>query len=261
MKAIIVGCGTQGSILARILEDEGVEVTVIDNSSKALSQLEKFKGKKVLGDGMKEQTLVRAGVEGADAFAAVTNSDNINLVAAQIARGIFQVPRVVCRVYDPGRAGVYSELGLDTMNFSVTGAHLLKNYLMNPRISRRETIGDGSAVAIEFELPEYFDGRTVEVLNIDGVFRCSSIIRDLKVIIADPDVELQAGDRVFGVALTDRVHEIFEPIEEAEEDTPESEDSDMLTDSEEELDTQTTGELDLETMEMPVSIEKKTEEK
>jgi trk system potassium uptake protein len=250
MKAIIVGCGTQGSMLAHILENEGVEVTVIDSSSKALSQLENFEGKKVLGDGMKEQTLLRAGIEEADAFAAITNSDNINLVSAQIARGIFQVPRVVCRVYDPGRAGVYSELGLDTVNFSKTGAQLLKNYLMNPQISRRETIGDGSAVTIEFEIPEYFNGRTVDELNISGIFRCSCIIRDLKVIIADFDVELQSGDRIFGVALTDKVHEIFKPIEEEpEEDNPE------------ESDIQTSEEPDLQTMGTPLSIEKETEEK
>jgi trk system potassium uptake protein len=257
MKAIIVGCGIQGSMLAHILEDEGVEVTVIDNSSKALSQLDRFSGKKVLGDGMKEQTLVRAGIEDADAFAAITNSDNINLVAAQIARGIFQVPRVVCRIYDPGRAGVYSELGLDTVNFSKTGAQLLKSYLMNPQISGREPIGDGSAVAIEFEVPEYFDGKTVDDLNIKGIFRCSSIIRDLKVIIADPDVELQTGDRVFGVSLTESVHEIFEPVDEPDE-TTETEDTETTGEqAEEEL----TVEVDLETSEMPISIEKSKEEK
>ena len=129
MKCVILGCGRVGSYLARRLDGEGHEVSVIDLDTSAFNRLgEDFRGEMVPGDGLDEQTLRRAGAEGADCFAAVTNGDNRNLMAAQIAKEIFGVGRVITRVYDPIRAEVYREIGLETICSTVIGAEIIHDY-------------------------------------------------------------------------------------------------------------------------------------
>ncbi len=126
MKIVILGCGRVGSTLATQLDKAGHTVTVIDNSNDAFIRLEPaFRGEKVVGNGIEQQVLKRAGIETADAFAAVTNGDNRNIMASQIAKDIFQVKRVICRIYDPVRQRIYNELGLETICPTVIGAEML----------------------------------------------------------------------------------------------------------------------------------------
>ncbi|MDD4230724.1 MAG: TrkA family potassium uptake protein [Dehalococcoidales bacterium] len=130
MKAVIMGCSRVGARLAEMLSEDGCQVTVLDieaNSFKRLSQ--NFNGTALLGNGLDEATLVRAGIETADAFVAVTQGDNRNIMASQIARHIFKVPRVVCRIYDPLRRDLYSELGLITISSTTVVANMVKNKL------------------------------------------------------------------------------------------------------------------------------------
>ena len=116
MKVIIVGCGRVGSTLARKLDEEGHEVTVIDLNESQFSRLgENFTGKTIKGTGIDEDVLRSAGIEEADAFVAATNGDNRNIMASQIAKEIFKVPHVITRIYDPIRADMYRELGIDTI--------------------------------------------------------------------------------------------------------------------------------------------------
>jgi trk system potassium uptake protein TrkA len=115
VKVVIVGCGRVGGGLARELDAEGHEVVVIDQRVRAFTRLGKdFKGRAELGNGVDETVLRRVGIEDADAFVSVTSGDNRNLMAAQIAKVLFGVPRVITRVYDPKRSEVYRELGLET---------------------------------------------------------------------------------------------------------------------------------------------------
>ena len=126
MKVIIMGCGRVGGRLANTLDSEGYEVTVIDTNARSFRRLrEGFGGTTVLGTGIDEDVLVRAGVEGADVFVATTEGDNRNIMAAQVARRVFQVPTVIARVYDPGRAEVFGKLGLKTYCPTLVGAQLL----------------------------------------------------------------------------------------------------------------------------------------
>src|SRR3990172_6598222 len=111
MKVIIMGCGRVGETVSRLMADDGHAVVVIDYDPNALDRLgPHFKGRKVLGVGFDRDVLIEAGIEQADAFASTSSSDNANIVAAQIARKIFHVPRVVARLYDPHRAEVYRRL-------------------------------------------------------------------------------------------------------------------------------------------------------
>jgi trk system potassium uptake protein TrkA len=116
MKVVILGCGRVGARLAQLMEAEGNEVSIIDSHLSAFDRLpETFKGETVLGTGIDADVLKAAGIEGADSFAAVTNSDNTNIMASQIAKEIFGVPHVLARIYDPGRESLYHELGLETI--------------------------------------------------------------------------------------------------------------------------------------------------
>ncbi len=116
MNVIIMGCGRVGSYLATRLDREGHQVTVIDLTATAFRRLpEEFTGQTVVGTGIDEQVLRMAGIASADAFVAVTQGDNRNIMAAQVAREIFGVRDVIARIYDPIREEVYRGLGLGTI--------------------------------------------------------------------------------------------------------------------------------------------------
>jgi trk system potassium uptake protein TrkA len=131
VKVVIVGCGRVGSTLARDLDAAGHEVTVIDERVAAFNRLgDGYHGNMVVGTGIDESVLRRAGIENADCFASVTNGDNRNIMAAQVAKFVFNVPRVITRIYDPIRADVYRELGLETICPTTIGAALLEEFFL-----------------------------------------------------------------------------------------------------------------------------------
>ena len=125
MKIVILGCGRVGSTLATMLDQAGYEVSIIDFSSEAFQRLSPdFRGETVPGNGVDEEILIRAGIKEADAFVAVTNGDNRNIMASQIAKEIFKVKKVMCRIYDPIREETYRELGLETISPTKVGAQM-----------------------------------------------------------------------------------------------------------------------------------------
>ena len=131
MKVVIAGCGRVGSTLARRLDAEGHEVTVVDERLQAFDRLgDDYKGERVLGTALDEETLRRAGIETADCFASVTNGDNRNIMAAQIAKEMFKVPRVITRLYDPIRASVYREFGMETFCSTIIGSNVIHDYFV-----------------------------------------------------------------------------------------------------------------------------------
>ncbi len=130
MKVVILGCSRVGATLATQLDAAGHTVAIVDNSSDAFQRLKpKFRGEKVVGNGVDEEVLRRAGIESADAFIAVTNGDNRNIMASQIAKEIFAVKKVVCRIYDPLRQQTFNELGLEAICPTTIVSDLLLNAL------------------------------------------------------------------------------------------------------------------------------------
>jgi trk system potassium uptake protein TrkA len=116
MRVVVMGCGRVGARIATILDHNGHSVGVIDTDPRAFRRLPAdFKGDTVIGTGIDEDVLRLAGIEKAKAFVAVTNGDNRNIMAAQVARLMFNVPEVVCRIYDPVREDAYRRLGLTTV--------------------------------------------------------------------------------------------------------------------------------------------------
>jgi trk system potassium uptake protein TrkA len=143
VKILIVGCGRVGTSLARDFDSAGHAVTVIDISALALRRLgEDFSGEMVVGTGLHAAVLRGAGIETADAFASVTNGDNRNIMAAEIAQVIFKVPRVIARIYDPVRAATYRELGLETICSTRIVSSIITDYLVTGDNRARELEAD-----------------------------------------------------------------------------------------------------------------------
>ena len=128
MNIVILGCGRVGALLATQLDNAGHAVTIVDSSSESFQRLDpEYKGDKVTGNGVDEEVLRRAHIQNADAFIAVTNGDNRNIMASQMAKQLFKVNKVLCRIYDPLRESTYRELGLETFCPTLVGANLLFN--------------------------------------------------------------------------------------------------------------------------------------
>lgn len=131
MNIIIMGCGRVGAQLAALLDRDGHKVTVLDVEQYSFRRLpDNFGGTALVGDGTDEAALKEAGIEDADVFVSVTQGDNRNVMAAQIAKHIFNVPKVVCRIYDPLRKDMYSDLGLETMSPTIVGANILRDMIL-----------------------------------------------------------------------------------------------------------------------------------
>ncbi|MCX7911864.1 MAG: TrkA family potassium uptake protein [Dehalococcoidales bacterium] len=127
MKVMIMGCGRVGARLAALLDEDGHEVTVLDIDAYAFHRLpSSFRGTALLANGIDQEALKKAGIEECDVFVAVTQGDNRNVMACQIAKHIFNVPRVVCRIYDPLREEMYRALGLETISPTKIIAQLLR---------------------------------------------------------------------------------------------------------------------------------------
>lgn len=116
MNVVIMGCGRVGARVASLLDQNGHNITVVDTRSASFERLaQDYSGDTVIGTGIDEDILKIAGIEKADAFIAVTNHDNRNLMAAQVAQTIFKVPQVIVRIYDPVREDTYRRMGLTTI--------------------------------------------------------------------------------------------------------------------------------------------------
>jgi trk system potassium uptake protein TrkA len=128
MKIVIMGCGRVGAQIAALLEQGGHEITILDIDTYSFRRLPPdFKGTALLGNGMDEDVLKKAGIEEADVFIAMTQGDNRNVMAAQIAKHIFNVPRVISRIYDPLRQEMYDTLGLEAFSPTTIFAEMVRD--------------------------------------------------------------------------------------------------------------------------------------
>ncbi len=134
-----MGCGRVGARIASILDHNGHDVSVIDTDPRAFRRLAPdFGGQTIIGTGIDEDVLRSAGIEEATAFIAVTNGDNRNIMAAQVARHVFNVPEVICRIYDPVREDTYRRLGLTTVCPTTTISAIILDHV----------IGAGESLAV-----------------------------------------------------------------------------------------------------------------
>ena len=206
MHIVIMGCGRVGSALAFQLVRRQQSVAVVDQDPHAFARLgEDFPGVTVKGVGFDRDTLVEAGIEHADAFAAVSSGDNSNIIAARVARETFNVARVVARIYDPKRAEVYERLGIPTVaTVPWTASRLLKSVLGD--FSAEAWRDPSGAVAMLHLTPEegWVGHRLVDVEAASGS-RVALVTRFGVGQLPRPDTVIQSGDSLHVLAPEDHV--------------------------------------------------------
>lgn len=195
MRILIVGCGRVGSGLAQTLVARGHAVTLIDKDHLAFEKLgDKFKGRTIVGVGFDRDVLLSAGIDHADGLAAVTASDEANVVTTRIAREVFHVPRVVARLYDSRQAEIYSRLGLQTIAPASWGINRIADLLLYSPLEAVFTVGSGDVEIVETEVPYLLVGKTVRDLTIVGEIHVVSITRANKTFLPTSGTIFQAGD-------------------------------------------------------------------
>jgi len=213
MKVLIIGCGRVGSGLAKNLVLHGVEIAVIDSDPAALAALgPAFKGKTFNGLGFDQDTLIAAGIEKCDALAAVTGSDEANLVIARIAKSYFRVPRVSARVYEPQKAKIYRRMGIQTISPVTLGIERMISTLVYSQLQIERIIGAGQVVLVDVDVTTNIIGKTMNDVNIPGEIQVSAITRNGKTFLPDPSVSFQRGDIVHLLCITgskDKVTKAF----------------------------------------------------
>ncbi|MBN1393122.1 MAG: TrkA family potassium uptake protein [Sedimentisphaerales bacterium] len=199
MYVIIVGCGRVGSELAKLLAGEGHNVVVVDKNRASFERLGgTFNGLTVVGNGFDLNLLKKAGIEKADAFCAVTNGDNTNLVSAQVAKKIFNVPKVIARIYDPQRAHIYSSLGLDIISGTILFAAMLRDKIIESRFSSY-LIETKELGVIEIDVKKDLAGKTIQDINLPGELSVTAIRRLEGVFIPDSRTILKDKDTLMAV--------------------------------------------------------------
>jgi trk system potassium uptake protein len=194
MKVIVVGCGRVGAELALSLQHDHL-VTVIDPDPRAFDRLgSSFSGRAVQGEGLDRNALVRAGIQSADALAAVTDSDNVNVIVARVAHEIFHIPHVATRVYNPRRLPIYERLNLQTVASSSWGAHRLEQLLVHPSLQSLVSAGNGEVQIYEVIIPEEWVGRKLADLIPAECAIAVSLIRAGKGLLPYPDMILETED-------------------------------------------------------------------
>jgi len=190
-----MGCGRVGSSLATELEAAGHSVAIIDQSREAFRRLgPDFKGRTISGVGFDRDTLLEAGIETADAFAAVSNGDNSNILAARVARETYGVANVVARIYDPGRAEIYQRLGIPTVATVIWATDQILRRLV-PEGSRSEWRDASGAIQLcEMHPHKGWFGMAITDLEDATSARVAFITRLGEGLIPDSHTVLQEGD-------------------------------------------------------------------
>lgn len=203
MRVVVMGCGRVGTSLADALSRLGHEVAVIDRDPAAFHRLSpEFSGDRVLGMGFDREVLLRAGIERADAFAAVSSGDNSNIISARVARELFGVQKVVARIYDAKRAAVYERLGIPTVATVPWSTDRLLNTLIGDVEATRWRDPTGTVAVAEAALHESWMGHRVTDLEEGTRARVAFLIRFGTGVLPEPKTVIQAGDQVYLAAVS-----------------------------------------------------------
>ncbi|NTW28983.1 MAG: TrkA family potassium uptake protein [Coriobacteriia bacterium] len=208
MHVVIGGYGRVGRILAHELEAQGHTVAVIDRKPDVYEEFDHIKGRRLTGEVFDRDTLIKAGIEKADAFAACTSGDNSNIVAARIARERFNVPLVVARIFDPRRAAIYEKFGIPTVSSVQWSVSRLLTLLLEPKARSDFAFGQGEVLLLEIEVPEELAGKRVVDLELPRVLTVVSVERNGRAaVLADTDA-VETGDRLFIAVVRESIHEL-----------------------------------------------------
>lgn len=207
-----MGCGRVGSTLAHIVEDRGHTVAVVDRKSEAFRRLgSSFQGRRVTGIGFDRDCLREAGIEEAQAFAAVSSGDNSNILAARVARETFGVENVVARIYDPGRAEVYQRLGIPTVATVRWTADQMVRRLLPSGAEPEWRDPSGTIRLAEMPVDSSWVGERVSHLESASGARVAFLTRFGEGLLPGADTVIQDGDLVH-VIMRDKDIETVEDV-------------------------------------------------
>jgi trk system potassium uptake protein TrkA len=215
MRIIVIGCGRLGAGLARTLAQRGHAVTVVDSDPAAFARLgPDFGGRTVSGAALDRDALIQAGIERADGLAAVTGSDEVNVVVARMARRVFRAPRAVARLADPLAAAAYQRLGVQTIATTAWGVQRMAELLGYSELEPLLSLGDGEVDIVEVVASPLLAGRTVGDVTIPGEAHVVAITRGGRTLLPAAGAVFQPGDRLHlavVAASTDRLKALLSP--------------------------------------------------
>ncbi|GAB3877325.1 TrkA family potassium uptake protein [Kibdelosporangium lantanae] len=206
MHVVIMGCGRVGSSLAAALERLGHTVAVIDKDAQAFRRLSQdFHGTQVVGVGFDRTVLIKAGIERAGAFAAVSSGDNSNIISARVARETFGVEHVVARIYDHKRAEVYERLGIPTVATVPWTTDRFLRTLLPDGVASAWREPAGKVAVLQLPVHEGWAGHKVSALEAATNTRVAFIMRFGTGVLPDGKTVVQADDVIYVAALSGTV--------------------------------------------------------
>jgi len=197
MKIIIVGCGRLGSGLAFVFANRGDQVAVVDMNPNAFERLDPgFRGKTIAGVGFDGDVLLKAGIKEADALAAVTSSDEANIITARLASQIFHVPKVVARLYEPVHGDTFRNLGIPNFCTVDWGIQRVVDLFSYTPSEVTYSLGTGEVDILEKIVPASFVGHKQVELALPGEISVIAISRAGRTFIPLPETVFEDGDTV-----------------------------------------------------------------
>jgi len=208
MRYLIVGCGRVGSTLAKLLDADNNEVIVVDENPSAFKRLgQKFKGHVVVGTGIDYDVLKRAGAQSTDGFIAVTNGDNRNVMAALIAQRMFNIKKVVARIYDPTRGMMYRDLGIETVCPTTVGAKMIRDMLLEAPWDTLQSFDFGKVTSLRAVVRAPDSGKRVSEFERPGRIRVAAVRTGKTVRVPGEDTILSEGDEINAIVAPDAISE------------------------------------------------------
>lgn len=195
MYIIIIGCGKVGSSFAEVLAAEGHDVVIVDNDNNSFRSLSPdFSGVTITGVPIDQDVLKKAGIETADALAAVTPDDNVNIMVCQVAKEIFKVPRVVARIYNPAREHVFHEFGLKTICPTNITVDVIKAMILGTTDASEYMIGEEEVVFTYEKVQNTNVGRKITSIKAGNNSFLFGAIKQGKLYFANSEVTLDRDD-------------------------------------------------------------------
>ena len=202
MKIIVVGCGRIGAELAYNLYKNGHKVSVVDENAGSFNNLPPdFEGKTQEGDAMTQDVLLRAGIENADALAAVTNNDALNAVVCHLAKTEFAIPNIVARNYDPHLRPIFEAFNIQVISSTSWGAQRIEELLIDAEGRTVFSAGNGEVEIYEIIIPQAWHGKKVRELVSCSECKWLAITRAGSAFLPEDDSVLESGD-ILTVAAT-----------------------------------------------------------
>ena len=216
MNVVIMGCGRVGAELTVQLAKAGHHVSIVDKRREAFDRLPPgFEARTVVGVGYDRDVLEEAGIKEAEAFIAVSNGDNSNIVSARVAREHYHVPRVIARIYDPKRAEIYERLDIPTIATVRWAAKQILMILFHAREELKESLAGGEVFRMRVDVPSHLVGKPVSELSSEGKVLVAAVDRGGKGFIPDSRSTFQEGDvaqLMVHLDALDTVDDLLQPL-------------------------------------------------